>query len=1206
MNSPSRRSLSPAKRTDSQFENQRPNVLNNPILQNILTTKMELQMLSKLICPITGLIYAVPSQIHGSALIVESEYTQFISSSRSQMNEASNTLEYLNILYSSYPQLRDVSNVRYVPAKTIRNYQKWLKQGQNEKILSLFKEFRGEFLGNIRLRCKIVKENSVMKTIEKLQKEVVATNKNPGLKWGARSESGIDLDAQKHIVPEINLKHASTYCHWLHELFQFGNEQLILEALDEFTSNEERKEKFLNLLLYANVSTLPGITFFHVLKTCKSLRVVKKLIEIATIEKLTELKEMNEDQINNQLNSSANDLFESKKKHQNENLNMLVIKAIAIHDENTISHLVELGSDINAVVDEIQITPLNYALRKGKNDIALHILTLGADVNQILDMGNNATHYRPLHYAVQSNQKELIISLIDKGARIEDVTTFDCSIDMTPLSIAVQNSNYHTVDYLLSRGASPNAPSNSKIAAIPLFLAVENDRDDIVGLLLSHGAACNVTDTKGRNIVHIAALKNTPAVMKLLMEVVEIRDELINNKDSFETTPMEYASKHQDSEIVRELISGDRGSKIESTYRAQKSRENTASPVRSRNASLKNETISSMSIAEDISKDSIDKSVNSQNNSIKKKKSQTPSMGPEKLTPQQAKILSKKQEENTTLLRERVAQLKKKISDLQSKHAEEVEKLETKAKSAILEARRAKYTVNRIVHQDQEATPNSLSKSTSSDKVFNRSSSPSVSRTKLSNQSSSQIPSRTSSRTPSRTGSRTPSKTPTQSRIQSAKKSNTPSLIKNISVSISKKSDSSNDSIQIESKKIEIKNNAPKSTPSRSSSRPQTPTSIRSKTPVSRSTTPIGNRSRTPTSSSQKAEEAPKLVPSINLFKDIKPRVNSFRRQETASTKEVEDLQDDIRSENIPQRPLSPLVRHSGHSVHSSKALQEESFSKSQNTSSKNLASSQIREQSPTLHRSPSRKLAIQSPTLNLKNEQFLNGSKLGDSISTTRKNTPEIDAVVSKYGDLRRINRSTFSWSIPRSVATRKQFQEVIFSRKFEAMGQSWRLKFYPRGAVDQGMTSLYIMHENGDYENQTYTLEYSVEMINEIVPQQEDYHAKNTFRRGEISWGWSHYCVSNEMLDLDRGFINSDGFIVFHVLFMHLTTNEIVFRRAGSSASFSNPSTPIPKLISTPKDKTPITKDDQLEAQELFNLAQSFNSSYTISDSSDFYEEE
>lgn len=93
----------------------------------------------------------------------------------------------------------------------------------------------------------------------------------------------------------------------------------------------------------------------------------------------------------------------------------------------------------------------------------------------------------------------------------------------SPLLIAISNSNYKSVEFLLENGANPN-PNPDKVYTLPLNLTIDTavettknnideveDSTDIIKPLLEFGAKFNIKDREGESAYEFAKGYHIPA-----------------------------------------------------------------------------------------------------------------------------------------------------------------------------------------------------------------------------------------------------------------------------------------------------------------------------------------------------------------------------------------------------------------------------------------------------------------------------------------------------------------------------------------------------------------------------------------------------------------------------------------------------------------------------------------------------------------------
>jgi len=155
--------------------------------------------------------------------------------------------------------------------------------------------------------------------------------------------------------------------------------------------------------------------------------------------------------------------------------------------------------DVNKFSDAAY-SPLCYALKNGKDDVARFLVESGADVNADGCFGNY-----PIHFA---SNVPIIQLLVDHGADIHKT-------DATGDNVISNQWNADVVRYLLKLGVNVNGRNDC--GATALLFAVIVGQFDIVKLLVEEGKAdCSIADKDGV----------TPLAMALQLNKVEIADYL--------------------------------------------------------------------------------------------------------------------------------------------------------------------------------------------------------------------------------------------------------------------------------------------------------------------------------------------------------------------------------------------------------------------------------------------------------------------------------------------------------------------------------------------------------------------------------------------------------------------------------------------------------------------------------------------------------
>ena len=222
-------------------------------------------------------------------------------------------------------------------------------------------------------------------------------------------------------------------------------------------------------------------------------------------------------------------------------------------------------------------TPLHYAVESNNENLVKYLLKHGADINALLHWAaaNNVEKLvkylvehgadinkedvrgkTPLYLAVEYNNKNLMKYLVEHGADInkEDEDWW------TPLMSAINSGNENIVKYLVENKADINKQNKSGIT--PLYWAVYINNESIVKYLVEHGADVNKEDVRGYTPLHRAAGSNNENLVKYL---VEHRAD-VNKKNILGKTPImlaksdrirRYLDKQNIENEVNEEISED-------------------------------------------------------------------------------------------------------------------------------------------------------------------------------------------------------------------------------------------------------------------------------------------------------------------------------------------------------------------------------------------------------------------------------------------------------------------------------------------------------------------------------------------------------------------------------------------------------------------------------------------------------------------------
>ncbi|KAL7795974.1 ankyrin repeat protein [Trichoderma ceciliae] len=222
------------------------------------------------------------------------------------------------------------------------------------------------------------------------------------------------------------------------------------------------------------------------------------------------------------------------------------------------------------------------------------LLEKGADPNQCY-----SDKEMLLSRALKTNDRRLINLLIEEGARLDTLDTFEGADDRTPLLVATVSCSIETLEYLLEKGADVNYAPEGLMSALfgialrccdvkmaellldrgadihlkrsdgctPLHLVY--DIPEIVNLFLKHGADMNTMSYYG-NLLMMAARWNFADTLKILLsEKSPLTD--INAKFTWDeddenhgNTALGFAVKYKNYECANLLLEA--GAQIDATF----------------------------------------------------------------------------------------------------------------------------------------------------------------------------------------------------------------------------------------------------------------------------------------------------------------------------------------------------------------------------------------------------------------------------------------------------------------------------------------------------------------------------------------------------------------------------------------------------------------------------------------------------------------
>ncbi len=141
-------------------------------------------------------------------------------------------------------------------------------------------------------------------------------------------------------------------------------------------------------------------------------------------------------------------------------------------------------------------------------ELAAHIAAGG----NVTAAGNEGE--TPLHYAVKAGRVDLARVLLDQGAPLDAVTKYGGS----PLfECAYQRELLEVAALLLERGADPNR--SSAYDGAPLHAAASRDNVALIELLIAKGATIDGRDQRGSTPLHVAASQGHAGAVAALLRL---------------------------------------------------------------------------------------------------------------------------------------------------------------------------------------------------------------------------------------------------------------------------------------------------------------------------------------------------------------------------------------------------------------------------------------------------------------------------------------------------------------------------------------------------------------------------------------------------------------------------------------------------------------------------------------------------------------
>jgi ankyrin repeat protein len=148
--------------------------------------------------------------------------------------------------------------------------------------------------------------------------------------------------------------------------------------------------------------------------------------------------------------------------------------------------LLDRGASVNAGNG---LTPLCCAASSGSLEACQLLLAHHADPNG----SRSASENTPLQSAAKDGSADIVVALIDAGAKLET----PIGPGLTALMLAAENGKWECVRALVQKGANVNVVDSLDANRTPLHFAAAAGNLEIVQFLLSHGALRDAKDKLG-------------------------------------------------------------------------------------------------------------------------------------------------------------------------------------------------------------------------------------------------------------------------------------------------------------------------------------------------------------------------------------------------------------------------------------------------------------------------------------------------------------------------------------------------------------------------------------------------------------------------------------------------------------------------------------------------------------------------------------
>ena len=234
----------------------------------------------------------------------------------------------------------------------------------------------------------------------------------------------------------------------------------------------------------------------------------------------------------------VDDFWHWKTQRDREDFSQRIYMGWDYNETEAVAKLMENGDAVNTL-DENNITPLVYAVRRDSEADVKMLLEYGANINY----GNkNIDCNYPIIEASIRNNTKMVKMLVENGA---DINVRDFEEDLTPLHFACGDENEELVKFFMDKGVDVN--SNTDVGPTALMTACNNENTNIVQILIDNGANINWKDSDGVTAINEASFREKPEIVSLLLD----NGADMNAADKWGDTALTKAIEYENTDIVR-------------------------------------------------------------------------------------------------------------------------------------------------------------------------------------------------------------------------------------------------------------------------------------------------------------------------------------------------------------------------------------------------------------------------------------------------------------------------------------------------------------------------------------------------------------------------------------------------------------------------------------------------------------------------------